>query len=65
MVGITPGLLLRIKTMTDSETRALRAALRVIEERARSAGGEKAVQALNERLMANYSLIRNNGLKQH
>lgn len=49
--------------MTDSE-RALLVAFRAIETRTRSAGGEKAAQALNDRLKTSYSLIRNNGQKK-
>lgn len=48
-----------------SESKALEVAFRTVLARARSAGGEKAEQAVKDRLMANYSLIRNNGQKQH
>lgn len=48
-----------------SEFKALEVALRTVLERARTAGGEKAEQAVKDRLLANYSLIRNNGQKQH
>ncbi|NBD81747.1 MULTISPECIES: hypothetical protein [Citrobacter] len=45
----------------NNNARSLEIARQVLIRRARAAGGEPAVQAMLDRLTANYSLIQNNG----
>ena len=45
----------------NNNARSLEIARQVLIRQARAAGGEAAVQALLDRLTANYSRIRNNG----